>query len=67
LAVIGAVNKNLAEFECQGQRSKVKVTGTKKNEKLRHFVQGSVLVRHFFSGAVIGCASTPVGKSAHVV
>jgi len=37
------------EFECQGQRSKVKVTGDKKNEKVRHFVRESS------SGAQCSC------------
>ena len=45
------------EFECQGQRSKVKVTGDKKR-KSAVFCSGvvfcgAVLVQHFFSGAVL--------------
>ena len=42
------------EFECQSQSSRS--SGTKKNEKVRHFL-----------GAVLGGASTPVGKSEHAV
>jgi len=59
------------EFECQGQRSKVKVTGDKKR-KSATFCSGVVLwgARSscgIFSAAVLGGASTPVGKSAHAV
>jgi len=47
------------EFECQGQRSGS--LGTKKNEKVQHFVfESSSGVRSFAS-------STPVGKLAHAV
>jgi len=49
--------KILPEFECQGQRSKVKVTGDK-NEKVQHLVwESSSRARHFAS-------STPVGMHA---
>jgi len=46
------------EFECQGQRSKVKAAEDKKNEKVRHFVWESSSGARFscgsFSGAVLG-------------
>ena len=44
------------EFKRQNERSKVKVTGTKKTKSAA-----------FFSGAVLAGAATPVGKSAHAV
>jgi len=57
------------DFECQGQRSKLQGT---KDEKVRHFVlESSSGVRSccaaFLSGAVLGGAAIPVGKSAHAV
>jgi len=61
--------KNSAEFECQGQRSRS--PGTKKNEKVRHFVwESSSAARSscsIFSGAVHGGVVTPVVKSAQAV
>ena len=66
---LGALYKKLARFRMS--RSNVKVTGSK-NEKVRHFVlESSSGVRSysaaFLSGAVLGGAATPVGKSAHAV
>ena len=64
------------ELECQGQRSKVKVTGTKKNEKMRGILfvsrpqgrgPGADIFRELSSGARSSGSSTPVGKSAHAV
>ena len=59
------------EFEFWGQRSNVKVTGDKKNAKVRHFVwessSGARSSCGIFSAAVLGVASTPVGKPAHAV
>jgi len=59
------------EWECQSQRSKVKVTVDKKNEKCGILFGICPLVRGpraaLFSGAVLGSASTPMGKSAHAV
>jgi len=57
------------DFECQGQRSR---SPGQKNEKVRHFFWSRPLgcgpiVRRFLSGAVLGGAATPVGKSAHAV
>jgi len=46
----------LPEFEREGQRSTVKVTGDKKQQSAA-----------LFSGAVLGGTSRPVGKSAHAV
>jgi len=34
-----------SKFECQGQRSKVDITGDKKNEKVRHFFSSFPLRR----------------------
>ena len=49
--------KSSPEFECQGQRSKVKVTGDKKRKSAavcsEVVLWGAVLVR-YFSGAVLG-------------
>ena len=60
-----------SEFDCQDQRSKVKVTGDKKRKSAAFrsgvVLCGAVRVRQPFSGAVLGGASTPVGKSAHAV
>jgi len=48
------------EFECQGQRSKVKVTGDKKTKKCGILFGSRILWRspcaEFFSGAVLGDA-----------
>ena len=61
------------EFECQGQRSKVKATGDKKNEKMRHFVPESSSGARSSCGILFGSgtrgprSTTPVGKSAHAV
>ena len=60
------------EFECQGQRSNVKVTGDKKKRKKCGILFGSRPLgcgprAAFFSGAVLGGTSTSVGKSAHAV
>ena len=59
------------EFACEGQGSKVKASRDKKR-KSATFLFGSRLLGRspcvaFFSGAVLGGASTPVGKSAHAV
>ena len=52
--------KNLAEFEFWGQRSNVKVTGDKKNAKVRHVVwessSGALSSCGIFSAAVLGGA-----------
>jgi len=53
------------EFECHGQRSKVKVTGDKKNEKVWHFVQESSsgarsLCSILFGSGPRGCGPPPV-------
>jgi len=48
------------EFECQRQKSKVKVTGDKRTKKVRHFVRESSSGRapraDFCSGAVLEVA-----------
>jgi len=49
------------EFECQGQRSKVKVTGDKKTKKCSILFGSRPLgrgpfVRHFFGSGVVGGA-----------
>jgi len=60
--------KILTEFECQGQRSRSPGTKTKKCSILfgsRPLGGGPSAA--FIPGAVLGCAATPVGKSAHAV
>jgi len=55
------------------QRSKVKVSGDKQNEKVRHFVRQSssgtraAFFQEWPSGALSFASSMPVGKSAHAV
>jgi len=56
------------EFECQGQRSRSPGTKTKKcSIVLGSRPQGHGPSAAFISGAVLGGAATPVGKSAHAV
>ena len=59
------------KFEFGGQKSKVKVTRHKKNEKVRQFVlessSGVWSSCAIFSGVVLGGVATPVRKSAHAV
>ena len=60
--------KMTPEFECRGQRSSSPGT---KNKNVRHFVRSRPLGHGphaaFFSVVVLRGASTPAGKSAHVV
>jgi len=52
-------------------RSAVKVTEDKKRKSVAFcsgvVLWGAVLVRQFFSGAILASAAAPVGKSAHAV
>jgi len=57
------------DFECQGQRSRS--PGTNKRKSAAFFLESSSGARSysaaFLSGAVLGGAAIPVGKSAHAV
>ena len=52
-------SRQSSNVKVKGQRSRS--SGTKKKEKVRHFVRESS------SGARSSASSTPVGKSAHAV
>ena len=58
--------KNSPDFKCQGQRSKVKVTG-EKTEKVRHFFGGGPRGRGYAGGKISACCLFATACSYSIV